>query len=123
MKPYIDLTTIEKAQLLHQWFPDDINHFLSFAEKIAIDTIKREGKIPDTWHNNKVDPILWYREADVLLDKINTNRERLVKDSAFFSSTIFKGYLDFFPHHCLLEYTLYSPNQKMIDAIEFLFLL
>lgn len=121
MKPYKELTTIAKARLLHQLFPDDINNFLSFAEKIAIETIKKDGKISHTWNTTKVDPTLWYKEADVLLEKISNSRERLVKDSAFFSSTIFKGYLDFFPLHCLFEYTVYSPNQKMIDAIEFLF--
>jgi len=121
MKPYKDLSIIDKAELLHQWFPNEMNHFISFAEKIARNTIKKEGNIKKPWHSKKLDPILWHTEANVLLEKIDKHRQSLVEDSTFFANKVFKGYLDFFPEHCLLEYTLISPNQKMIDAIEFLF--
>jgi hypothetical protein len=121
MKTYKELNQIEKAQLLHQWFPGEINHFLSFAQEVARDILSKPGSVPEGWKRRKIDAVLWAAEAEILLKKIEDTRERLIKDSAFFSVTLFKWFLDFFPHYCLLEYTVISPNQKMMDAIQFLF--
>jgi hypothetical protein len=120
MKPFKEMNSIDKGKLLHQLFPDDINHLLTFIEDSANMIINDPALMPETWNRN-IQLIDWLEQADDTKEKIKQHREQMVKSSHFFASTLFKGYLDFFPVQCLKDYTLLTPNQKVADAIEFLF--
>ena len=117
MKPFKELNSMDKAQLLHNLFPDDINHLLTFLEDSASMILNDPSLMPEDW-NRKIDLTKWREEATLLKEKINQHREQMVKDSEYFATTLFKGYLDFFPLQCLKDYTLITPNQKLADAIE-----
>lgn len=114
------MNSIDKAQLIHALFPDDINHMLTFFEDTASMILNSPSLMPEDW-NRKIELAAWQKEAEALKQKIIQHREQMVKDSGFFAATLFKGYLDFFPLQCLRDYTLLTPNQKLADAIELLF--
>ena len=120
MKSFKEMNGIDKAQLLHALFPEDVNHLLTFFEDSASMILNSPSLMPQDW-NRKIDLAAWQQEAATLQQKINRHREQMVKDSGYFAATLFKGYLDFFPLQCLRDYTLITPNQKLADAIELLF--
>lgn len=120
MKPLKDMNNTDKAKLIHAFFPDDINHMLTFFQDTASLILNSPSLMPEDW-NRKIDLSLWQHEAAALMEKINQSRTKMIADADFFATTLFKGYLDFFPLQCLKDYTLLSPNQKLIETIELLF--
>ncbi|QEC69362.1 hypothetical protein FRZ67_19375 [Panacibacter ginsenosidivorans] len=120
MKSFKEMNNIDKAQLIHALFPDDINHMLTFFEDSASMILNSPSLMPEEW-NRKIDLAVWQKEAETVQQKINEYRGKMVQDGSYFAATLFKGYLDFFPLQCLRDYTLLTPNQKLADAIELLF--
>ena len=120
MRPLKDLTNVDKAKLLHQLFPDDINHMLTFLVDSANMILNNPTLMPQDW-NHKIALTTWQEQAGILKEKINEHRAQMLKESDCFAAALFKGYLDFFPIQCLKDYTLLTPHQKLADAIELFF--
>lgn len=114
------MNTIDKGKLLHELFPDDINHMLTFIEDSASMIINDSSLMPADW-NRKISLPEWMAQAKTMKEKIIQHRETMVRNSNCFATILFRGYLDFFPVQCLIDYCLITPNQKVADAIQMLF--
>ena len=73
MKPFKELTNIDKAKLLHELFPGDINHMLTFIEDSASMILNDPSLMPENW-NHKIPLTEWIKQAQIIKEKIELKK-------------------------------------------------
>ena len=123
MKPLTQLTNTDKAELLHQLFPDEIPQLLQFVQGLCEAIQENEETYLQKWDNGLFGFGFWLNQLREVESKIKKYDKRLHSDSQLFAEQLFDGFLDMYMVHCLTIYTTtrQHPNQKFIIAINLLF--
>lgn len=123
MKPLNNLTSIEKAQMLHQLFPDEIPAFLTFIHNMSVTIKEEEDQHRKLWDNGLFDFDFWLGLVNEADKKINQYGDKLIMDYRLFADQLFDGYPAVYLVHCLMVYTTQRehPNEKFTQAVDLLF--
>jgi hypothetical protein len=121
MKPLKHWNNEEKAELLHQLFPDQIRRFVSYVEETANVIISAPERVKDQWGSKTISAEVWIKLAKEINEIIVHSKDRLVANSDHFASQLFQAYKGIFLIQCLQDYITICPNSKFNKAIELLF--
>ena len=120
MKSLENLSSIEKAKLLHDLFPKEIPGYLVYVERLC-DTIKEdEANNRKSWENGLMTFDFWLNLITQTQRKIEQYGIKLHQSSKVFAEQLFEGHLALFQCYVLHLYThtRQHPNQKFTAAIE-----
>lgn len=123
MKPLDKLTTIGKAELLHQLFPQEIPALITFIQNMG-KTIKEEEKLNrQIWNKEPFSFDEWIQLADEVNNRIYQHGTKLYADKRLFAIYLFYDDVFAFTSYCISVYitTRIHNNQKFKEAIELLF--
>jgi hypothetical protein len=121
MKPFYDLDTIDKAQLLHELFPEEIKGLLEFMLQAANEITTAPEKIKDNWGGKPFSADGWIILAKETEHRILKNFDALIKTKRRFSDQLFDGYTAMFTQQCLQDYSQICKNSQFIQAMKLLF--
>ena len=120
-KPLVDMSTAEKARLLHTLFPHIIRGFLTFALDRATIAVNDPETLRRHFDHETLTADTWLDLARIVKEKITTSMDRLVMDNYFFAMHLFEGLCRYFMLSCLSEYIAVCENQRLNNGIEFIF--
>lgn len=122
MKQLNLLTSPERAALLHQLFPDEINAFVAFLHEYA-EQIRNNSTAFMEKHGEYL-PFkaeLWIALADDMCKRIPANGTLLIKNHRRFADQLFDGLTALFTIQAMQEYAAACDNSHFILAMELLF--
>lgn len=117
------MNAVEKARLLHGFFPDDISPLLEFVSGVC-QTIREHET--EEWAK-EVNGLLTFDFLLALVNdtekRINKYGNRLCKNNRLFADQLFAGQNAEFMHYCLTLFTetKQHPHQRMVQLIRVLF--
>ena len=122
MKPLNELTSPEKAKLIHELFPSEIPDLIQFIQEVC-NTIQREKDIIKLeWDNQLLTAEFWFDLADKVTSIINRYGNKLGKSSRLFAGQFFTESVVILIVDAMVKYgTAKSNNPKFIKAVELLF--
>jgi len=111
MQPLNNLTHVEKAKLLFQFFPSEIPAFIVFEKWLAEKLILDKKTIEMEWgrENSPFTFPFWLSLAEDTVKRIEKNDTTLAQSSNRFADQLFDGYNAFFSIHCL---NVFAKSQK-----------
>src|SRR5690349_18069065 len=125
MRPFQNMSAVDKARLLHKFFPDDVIAFIVF-EKFTASAFQRDKETHrKNWTVDKNFQFdFWLSIVDDAAARINRYELELTKRSSLFADQLFDGYTYFFTLSCLEKFINSDKcnNKKMAEAIRFFFL-
>jgi hypothetical protein len=120
MKSLHNLTNIDKANLIHQLFPQEIPSLLEFISSMCI-TIKEDQELNrKKWDNGFITFEYWLHLTSQVESKIEKRSSIYIKNPKAFSEQLFENHLALFTNHCISVYTRIRqhPDPKFTLAIE-----
>jgi len=121
MKPFDELNIIDKARLLHELFPDQIQALIEFMLQTANEIITAPEKVKDNWGGKQFSADGWIELAKDTDRRIVRNFDALIKIKQRFSDQLFDGYTAMFTLQSMQDYLNTCKNSKFVEAIKFLF--
>lgn len=121
MKPFDELTIIDKARLLHELFPDEIKGLIEFILQTANSLTIEPQKVKDNWGGKQFTADGWLILAKDIDSRIVKNFDALIRNKQRFSDQLFDGYTALLTMQCMLDYREVCKNSKFIQAMQFLF--
>lgn len=121
MKPLADFNSVEKAKLLHELFPDEIQQVVAYVEECTKVFTDKPDQVKDNWGDNIFSADAWIALAKEVQGRIKRNRKEMIKGSRRFADQLFDGYAAMFTTHCLGNYLMRTKNSRFKKAIELLF--
>lgn len=123
MKPLEDLINVEKARLLHEWFPQEIPALLTFTYNMCLTLLEDEQKVRSQWQNGLLTVDAWLSFIRAAKDRIDKNEKKLQTQSDLFADELFEGFIAVYMVHCITLYTTVQrhPNPKFMLAVNLLF--
>jgi hypothetical protein len=123
MKSFDQLTIRDKAQQLHEWFPNETKELITFiqgtAKGIANDSNKAKPEALKQMFSAKELKLLAV-EAGKLTD---TFYNLMVGNSKFFAEQLFKeGDLAVFCIDCIKQFVRIRPESKFAEAVHLFFI-
>lgn len=123
MKPLTQLINLQKADILHHLFPDEIPALLDFIEGMA-QAFRQDSEVNRrSWNNSRYSFTHWLQLAGEAESKISRLRRNLAASHYVFSEQLFTSELADFSIHCLIVYTTtrHHPDPKFTTAVDLLF--
>ncbi|MFP9097911.1 hypothetical protein ACLI09_02555 [Flavobacterium sp. RHBU_24] len=123
MKTLKQLTNVEKAGILHSWFPDEVPAFLETMKGICTAITENEEENRQKWQDGLFGFDFWKQLAAQAKKAIAQYGSKMPKNRRLFTDQLFDGYQAIFSVHCLTEYakTRQLENRKFFLAVELLF--
>lgn len=123
MKALANLNNVEKAQLLHNLFPQEIPAVLQFISSCAKTLIEEQEQQRPHWDGALFGFDFWLSLAQHAEKVISEYDRKLQKSSRLFADELFGGYNAAFAVHCLTIYTTVRQhtNSKFTLATDLLF--
>lgn len=123
MKTLKQMTNVEKARVLHAWFPDEIPALLDTIAGMSREIIDNEAQHPATWQDGLFGFGLWLQFAGQAERIIKQYGKGLHKSNKVFSDQLFDHYQAIYTTHCLIAYakTRQLANRKFYLATDLLF--
>jgi hypothetical protein len=123
MKTLKQMNNVEKARVLHTWFPDEIPALLDTIAGMSRDIMDNVAQHRDTWQEGLFGFDFWLQLAGQAERIIKQYGKGLHKSSKVFSDQLFDHYQAFYTVHCLLAYarTQQLENRKFYLATDVLF--
>ncbi|ALM50121.1 hypothetical protein AMR72_15175 [Flavobacterium psychrophilum] len=123
MKTLRQLTNVEKAGILHSWFPEEIAPIVDAIQGMSESIIKNEQQERETWTLGLLNFDFWLqlaRNADTIIIKY---QKKLATNKRLFADQLFDGYQAIFTVHCITGYakTKRLENRELFLVIELLF--
>lgn len=121
MKPLNQLDNIEKAELLHALFPDEMPSLLDFILNLTI-TIKEDGPV-QSWNAGLLNPDLSFNVLESTIETIEDNRGQLQKRPRAFADNLFDGFTSMLTKYCIHQYITVRThdNEKFVQCCRLLF--
>jgi len=123
MKTLNKMTNVDKARLLHQWFPTQISSFVEFTEGMC-KTIKQEEPLRrKKWTNGLISFDFWLHLVNNVQQAIQQYGSRLNVKSTLFADQLFDGYLAIYSAECLVQFanSIEADNKKFALAVNLFF--
>ena len=123
MKPFYNLTNVDKAKVLHELFPDEMPAFLEFVKSVSRLIDEKHAELNATWKHQLFTFEFWVNLSKDAENKINQYNKKLHTSSRLFADQLFDGYAAFFAVHCLIEYIKKADckNEKFVKAVDMFF--
>lgn len=123
MKTLKQLNNVEKARVLHAWFPDEIPALLDTIQGMSSAILENEAEHRAKWQEGLFTFDLWLQLAGQAEHIIKQYGKGLHKSSRVFSDQLFDSYQAIFTTHCLIAYakTRQLENRKFYLATDLLF--
>ncbi len=112
MKALIMLEPQEKARMLAELFPMEIEDVISFVTARITYFREHEQKIRDDWDNGLIAFELWESSLSEAEKAIKKHGGKLVRNPRFFAEQLFSGYRAFFTVDCLVKYVRENGGSK-----------
>lgn len=123
MKTLKQLINVEKAKLLHEWFPEEIPAFLDTMQGICEAIRQDEAHYRDHWQDGLMNFDFWLTLAGQAEGIIKQYRKRMYANQRLFADQLFDGYQAIFSIHCLSQYAMAKQleNRKFYLATDLFF--
>lgn len=123
MKPFAELTNIDKAGLLFDLFPAEIPDFIAFTHNTAATVREDQVMGEKNWDNGIFTFNYWLALASRIEESTDRHSSRIAKSKALFARYLFEGHLTTFTTYCLLNFTTVREhrNAKFAKAVDLLF--
>lgn len=123
MKTLKQLNNVEKAWVLHAWFPDEIPAVLDTITGMSQALKENEAEHRANWQEGLFGFDFWLQLAGQAERIIKQYGKGLHKSSRVFSDQLFDHYQAIYTVHCLMAYakTRQLENRKFCLATELLF--
>ena len=122
MKPLDELTTQEKAKLLHELFPEEMSALIEFIQETCSMIEREKDIIKLEWENQLLTAEFWFDLSAKVNDIIEQHGNKLGKSSRFFSNQFFNGPVVILIVDCISKYGSAKANHaKFAKAVELLF--
>jgi len=123
MKALQELTSNEKAKLLHVLFPQHMEDLINFIEGMCQTVQEEQENGCRAWDNGFITFDSWLYLAADAQKQIASNRKKMLGQSSTFASCLFSGYTALFSVHCVVTYTAVRkhPDNKFTKAVDLFF--
>lgn len=123
MKPLHKMNSVEKAQLLHSLFPDEIPAFLDFVLGVGETIREHEAMEREKMGKGIITFDFWLHLLKEAEDNIRHYGVRLHRKAGLFASQLFNGHQALYTIYCLqlLVEDKQHPNPKFTEAVRLLF--
>jgi hypothetical protein len=123
MKTLRQLTNVEKAGILHSWFPQEIAPIVDAIQGMSESIVKNEAQEREIWTGGLLNFDFWLQLARNATTIIGTYQKKLHTNRRLFTDQLFDGYQAIFTVHCIVAYakTKRLENRELFLAIELLF--
>lgn len=123
MKILKQLDNVEKAKLLHAWFPDEMGGFLETMKGMCEEMLNNEAQLRANPQDGIFSIDLWLSLAKNAIELLKKYNNHLHKSNRVFSDHLFDGYQAMLSAHCLIAYakTRQLENRKFYLATDLLF--
>lgn len=123
MKTLKQLINVEKAQLLHTWFPEEIPAFLDAMQGMCEAIRQDEAHYRDNWQDGLLGFDFWLTLAGQAEGIIKQYRKKMYGNKRLFADQLFDGYQAIFSAHCLTQYAITKQleNRKFYLATDLFF--
>jgi len=117
------MTNVDKAGILHSWFPDEIPMIIDTIQGISESIVKNQAQERQTWTGGLLNFDFWLQLAKNAQTIISRYQKKLVTNRRLFTDQFFDGYQTIFTVHCLAEYAKLKrlENRELYLTIELLF--
>ena len=123
MKPIDKMNNVDKAQLLHQLFPEEIPAFVDYVKRVCEAIKEREAEEQAKGKYSVSTFEFWHDLVKDAERRIDRYGERLHKRSRLFADQLFDGQNALFARYCLELYvgTRKHENQAFTGMVRVLF--
>jgi hypothetical protein len=122
MKALHEMNNVDKAYLLAQLFPQEMENIVAALERKCAFLKANETKIRETWDNDFASFDMWQSLGNHIEGTIKKYNRNLYRSTRVFSDQLFDGYLAIFTNDCIVKYAATeSKNPKFGIAVELLF--
>lgn len=123
MKPLVKFNNVEKAQLLHSLFPQEMPGLLKFIAASAQTIVEEQEQQRKNWKDPIFSFDLWLSLAIQVQQAITKYGRQMEKSKRLFSDQLFDGYNAMFTINSIVGYTTIRrhPNAKFSQAVDLIF--
>jgi hypothetical protein len=123
MKTLKQMNSVEKARVLHTWFPEEIPALLDTIQGMSREIIENEAEQRINWQGGLFGFDFWLQLAGQAERIIKQYGKALHKSSRVFSDQPFDHYQAIYTTYCLIAYakTRQLDNRKFYLATDLLF--
>ncbi|MXN91116.1 hypothetical protein GR160_07720 [Flavobacterium sp. Sd200] len=123
MKTLKQMNNVEKARVLHTWFPDEIPALLETMQGMSETILQNEAQHRAGWEEGLFGFDFWLQLAGQAERIIQLYGKGLHKKGRLFSDQLFDHYQAIYTVHCLIAFakTRQLANRKFFLATDLLF--
>lgn len=123
MKPLVHLNLVERAQLLHDLFPEEIPKLVEYIDGMCATIIEDQQQNRASWSDVIISFDSWLALAGEIRATVDKHGKNLYKRHSLFATELFGWTKALVSTHCLLVYitTKQQPNPKFKAMVEILF--
>ena len=123
MKSLERFDNIDRAKLLYELFPEEIEKLVLFIEGMCHSVLEDRTRTAQKWDNQIFSLELWLSWAEKVRDNIERYRDRLHRNKRLFTDQLFDGYIACFTNHCIEVYVsvIAHPNDRFAHAVQMLY--
>lgn len=96
-----NLTNVDKALLMHQLFPGEMEALIQHMTFLSKYIIDNEQLHRENWENGLFSFDLWLSQITQVYSNLQKDSKRLIKDAKYFSEKLFSGMLATYSNHCI----------------------
>jgi len=123
MKRLHQMTNVDKANALHQLFPQEIPALLDFITGMCEAIQQDKDRNRSNWDDGFMSFDYWLSLILETEYRIKKFQNRMCESNKVFAEQLFDGFTAVFASHCITVYTSVKkhPNAKFTLAVELLF--
>lgn len=122
MKPIDRLNNVERAKILHQLFPEEINPVLVYMSKHTEYILANADHLRKEWSHGLINFEMWLQFAGITKCCLAKYGHRLNKTAALFADQLFDGLLALYTVDCIAKYAeTENAGPKFSKAVELFF--
>lgn len=116
MKSVNQMNNVEKAKLLHQLLPDQMEAAIKTISEISTKIVDSEQELAEDWNNPILSLSMWVSLAKDNLTIIKKYDKQLIKSAAIFSDQLFDGYNAILSNHCIQQHVNKASSSSEYKA-------
>lgn len=105
MKNLQQMNNLDRAYLLANLFPEELQGLTEFIKREADLFINNREEVYAQWTEKNIDADQWFRFIENFLNHYNRNGTRLYRNKKTFRDQLFDGYDSLFTLNAILYYT------------------
>lgn len=123
MKPIDKLNNMERAKLLHQFFPQEIPELIVFTLSMSETIEEDKARIMERWKHLGMSANILLQLSASVRGSILKYGDELSVSSMLFAKELFLGYRAHFMIYCLEQFTVtrQHPNKRFAQQVAVFF--